>query len=203
MLDNELTLGELLSFYAIIGYFTRPAASLIGANKTVRTPAPSADRLFEMIDLERKSNENKTDLTPELADDIELQDVTFAYNTRGVVFQNLSLHIGRGTITGIVGESSSGKTTLLSLLQSLYPLTDGSITIGGMDIRYLSPESLRRVVSVVPRQIDLFTGTILENIAVGDAEPDMRRVIGICQQLGILAFIEKLPHGSPTASPPC
>lgn len=198
VLDNQLTPGELLSFYAIIGYFTGPATSLIGANKTVQDALIAADRLFEIIDLEREAHENKTDLTPELAGDIQLQDVTFAYNTRGVVFQKLSLHIGRGTITGIVGESGSGKTTLLSLLQGLYPLTDGSITIGGMDIRHLNLESLRRVVSVVPQQIDLFTGTIVENIAVGDPEPDMRRVIGICQQLGILAFVEKLPNGFAT-----
>ncbi len=198
VLDNELTPGELLSFYAVLGYFTGPATSLIGANKTVQDALIAADRLFEIIDLEREAHENKTELTPELAGDIELYDVSFAYNTRGTVFQNLTLHIPRGTITGIVGESGSGKTTLLSLLQGLYPLSGGRITIGGLDIRHLSPESLRRVVSVVPQQIDLFTGGITENIAIGEAEPDMRRVIGICQQLGILEFIEKLPNGFAT-----
>ena len=198
VLDNELTPGELLSFYAIIGYFTGPATSLIGANKTVQDALIAADRLFEIIDLEREAHENKTELTPALAGDIELRDVTFAYNTRGTVLHKLSLHLRRGTITGIVGESGSGKTTLLSLLQGLYPLTKGSISIGGLDVRHLEPESLRRVVSVVPQQIDLFTGTLVENIAVGDAEPDMRRVIGICHQLGILDFVEKLPNGFAT-----
>ncbi len=198
VLDNELTPGELLSFYAVLGYFTGPATSLIGANKTVQDALIAADRLFEIIDLEREAHENKTELTPELAGDIELYDVSFAYNTRGTVFQNLTLHIPRGTITGIVGESGSGKTTLLSLLQGLYPLSGGRITIGGLDIRHLSPESLRRVVSVVPQQIDLFTGSITENIAIGEAAPDMRRVIGICQQLGILEFVEKLPNGFAT-----
>lgn len=198
VLDNELTPGELLSFYAIIGYFTGPATSLIGANKTVQDALIAADRLFEIIDLEREAHDNKTELTPELAGDIQLHEVTFAYNTRGTVFQKLSLHLRRGTITGIVGESGSGKTTLLSLLQGLYPLIEGSITIGGLDIRHLDLASLRRVVSVVPQQIDLFTGTIAENIAVGDAEPNMRRIISICQQLGILSFVEKLPNGFAT-----
>jgi ABC-type bacteriocin transporter len=198
VLDNELTPGELLSFYAIIGYFTGPATSLIGANKSVQDALIAADRLFEIIDLEREVHENKTELTPELAGDIQLHNVTFAYNTRGTVFNKLSLHLRRGTITGIVGESGSGKTTLLSLLQGLYPLAEGSITIGGLDVRHLELASLRRVVSVVPQQIDLFTGTIAENIAVGEAEPDMRRIIGICQQLGILGFIEQLPAGFAT-----
>ena len=198
VLDNELTPGELLSFYAIIGYFTGPAVSLIGANKTVQDALIAADRLFEIIDLERETHENKTELTPELVGDIQLRDVTFAYNTRGTVFQNLTLHLQRGAITGIVGESGSGKTTLLSLLQGLYPLNGGSITVGGLDIRHLDLASLRRVVSVVPQQIDLFTGSIVENIAVGEPEPDMRRIIGICQQLGILEFVEKLPNGFAT-----
>ena len=199
VLDNELTPGELLSFYAVLGYFTGPASNLIGANKTVQDALIAADRLFEIIDLEREVHENKTELTPELVGDVRLHEVTFAYNTRGMVFQNLTLHIARGAITGIVGESGSGKTTLLSLLQGLYPLAGGSITIGNLDIRHLSLESLRRVVSVVPQQIDLFTGSIVENIAVGDAAPDMRRIIGICQQLGILDFVEKLPNGFSTA----
>ena len=198
VLDSELTPGELLSFYAIIGYFTGPAVSLIGANKTVQDAVIAADRLFEIIDLERETHENKTELTPELVGDIQLRDVTFAYNTRGTVFQNLTLHLQRGAITGIVGESGSGKTTLLSLLQGLYPLNGGSITVGGLDIRHLDLASLRRVVSVVPQQIDLFTGSIVENIAVGEPEPDMRRIIGICQQLGILEFVEKLPNGFAT-----
>ncbi|RPD46382.1 peptidase domain-containing ABC transporter [Hymenobacter sediminis] len=198
VLNNELTPGELLSFYAVLGYFTGPASSLIGANKTVQDALIAADRLFEIIDLERESHDNKTDLLPDLAGDIHLHNVTFAYNTRGTVFQDLTLHISRGSITGIVGESGSGKTTLLSLLQGLYPLAGGSITIGGLDIRHLTLESLRRVVSVVPQQIDLFTGSIVENIAIGDIEPDMRRIISICKQLGILEFVEKLPHGFAT-----
>ncbi|UYZ58727.1 peptidase domain-containing ABC transporter [Hymenobacter latericus] len=195
VLDHELTPGELLSFYAVIGYFTGPATSLIGANRTVQDALIAADRLFEIIDLERESHENKAELTPELTGDIQLRDVAFAYNTRGTVFRSLSLHIPKGAITGIVGESGSGKTTLLSLLQGLYPLNGGSITIGGLDIRHLQPESLRRVVSVVPQQIDLFSGSIVENIAVGDTEPDLHRIIAICRQLGILEFIEKLPYG--------
>jgi ABC-type bacteriocin transporter len=198
VLGSELTPGELLSFYAIVGYFTGPATNLIGANKTVQDALIAADRLFEIIDLECEAQANKTELTTDLIGDIELREVTFAYTTRATVLHKLNLQIRRGTITGIVGESGSGKTTLLSLLQGIYPLTEGSITIGGLDIRHLELISLRRLVSVVPQQIDLFSGTIVENIATGDLEPDMKRLITICQQLGLLDFIEKLPQGFAT-----
>ncbi|QIX60666.1 peptidase domain-containing ABC transporter [Hymenobacter sp. BT18] len=195
VLGNQLTPGELLSFYALIGYFTGPATSLIGANKTVQDALIAADRLFEVIDLERESLEHKTALTKELVGDIRFSNVAFSYGTRTTVFENLSLSIRKGTITGIVGESGSGKTTLLALLQGIYPLKSGSIGIGDLNLQHVHPDSLRRVVSVVPQQVDLFTGNIIENIAVGDYSPDMGRLIRICQQLGMLEFIEKLPAG--------
>lgn len=198
VLDHEITPGELLSFYSIIGYFTGPAQSLIGANKSIQDALIAADRLFEIMDLEREEKENKVKLTPDLTGDICFSEVSFRYGTRVQVFENLSLKINKGRITALVGESGSGKSTLMSLLQNLYPLNSGNIKIGDYDIRHIDNESLRSVVSVVPQQIDLFNGNILENIAVGDFEPDMRRVLGICQLLGIIEFVEKLPGGFET-----
>ncbi|WP_234736165.1 peptidase domain-containing ABC transporter [Tellurirhabdus bombi] len=198
VLQNELTPGELLSFYALIGYFTGPASSLIGANKSIQEALIAADRLFEIMDLERDSNENKVQLEPRMVGDIRFQDVTFRYGTRAPVFENLTLTMPKGKITAIVGESGSGKSTLLSLMQGLYPLQSGSIHIGEYDLKHLHADSLRRVVSVVPQKIDLFSGNIIENIAIGEAEPEMERILAICQQLGITDFIEKMPDGFKT-----
>ena len=131
-------------------------------------------------------------MVPELVGDIHLHNVTFGYQNRAPVFEDLTLHPRRGTIMSIVGESGAGKNTLLSLLQGLY-LPDGSgITTGGLDVQYLQLESLRRVVGIVPQQIDLFSGTVLDNIVRGEV-PDMLRVVGIYQQFGLLGFIEQLP----------
>lgn len=195
VLDKELTPGELLSFYALIGYFTGPASSLIGANRVVQDALIAADRLFEILDLEREASENKIDLTPAMVSDIRFQKVSFRYGTRVQVFDQLDLTISKGSITAIVGESGSGKSTMLSLLQNIYPLQSGAIFIGDYDIKHISNQSLRQLVSVVPQQIDLFAGNVIENIAVGDYEPDMQRIIDICQWLGISEFIEKLPNG--------
>lgn len=194
VINRELTPGELLSFYALIGYFTGPAASLIGANKSIQDALIAADRLFEIIDLETEaSNENKVELTSELIGDIHFNNVNFRYDTRAKVFENLSLIIKKGESTGIVGESGSGKSTMLSLLQNLYPLKEGNITIGGLDLQYISNISLRQRISVVPQQVDLFAGTIIENIAVGEFEPDVQRILQLSTLLGINEFIEQLP----------
>jgi len=192
---RELSPGELLSFYALIGYFTGPAASLIGANKSIQDALIAADRLFEIIDLETEvTDANKIVLTPELMGAIQFNNVHFKYGSRAKVFDGLSLTINKSKSTAIVGESGSGKSTMLSLLQNLYPLSEGSITIGGIDLQHISNKSLRQMVSVVPQHIDLFAGTIVENIAIGDEEPNLQNVIGLCKLLGMDEFIEQMPN---------
>lgn len=195
VIQRQLSPGELLSFYALIGYFTGPASSLIGANKSVQDALIAADRLFEIIDLEIESDHlNKVKLTAELIGNIQFDNATFRYGTRTTVFEGLNLLIKKGISTAIVGESGSGKSTLLSLLQNLYPLKEGTVSIGGINIQNISNSSLRKCVGVVPQNIDLFAGSIIDNIAIGDQEPDMQRVLGISQLLGINEFVEKLPN---------
>ncbi|NML20658.1 peptidase domain-containing ABC transporter [Pseudoflavitalea sp. G-6-1-2] len=195
VVGRNLSAGELLSFYALVGYFTGPAMSIIGANKSMQDALIAADRLFEIMDLEQEDTGNKIKLEAGKTGDINFHQVSFRYGTRVDVFKSLDLEIPQQSITAIVGESGSGKSTMIALLQNLYPLKSGHITIGDTDIRYFDNESLRQRVSVVPQQIDLFAGSVLENIAVGEFEPDMQRVIDISRQLGILEFVEQLPGG--------
>ncbi len=198
VLNTEITAGELLSFYALLGYFTGPANSLIGMNKTVQSAAIAADRLFEIMDLEREKNENKFKLSAADVGDIHLKNVQFKYGSRVAVFENLTLTLPHGKVSAIVGESGSGKSTLISILQNLYAVQGGSVCIGGYDLKHIEMESLRKIISVVPQKIDLFAGNVTDNIAVGDYEPDMKLIIRICSDLGILHFIESLPNGFAT-----
>ncbi len=195
VMDQSITPGELLSFYAIAGYFTGPASNLIGMNKSIQNALIAADRLFEIMDLDQEVDENKFDITRDREGDIEFRQVNFSYGTRTEVFDHFSFRIKKGEITAVVGESGSGKTTLVALIQKLYPLTGGSINIGECNLDHVSTVSLRKMVGVVPQRLDLFTGTILENIAVGEFNPDISRVMDICQELGMKAFIENLPAG--------
>ncbi len=199
VLNRSLTPGELLSFYALLGYFTGPVLSLIGMNKTMQDALIAFDRLFEIMELDKEKYENKVQLEKEMAGgDIVLKDVKFRYGTRADVFEKLCLTIPAGKTTAIIGESGSGKTTLLALLQNIYPLQGGTISIGEYDIKYITPDSLRNVVSVVPQKIDLFAGTVRENIAAGEFEPDIKKLINTCKKIGILDMIESLPNGFET-----
>lgn len=198
VIDHRITPGELLSFYAIIGYFTSPVNGLIQVNKTIQNALIAADRLFEIMDLDKETQGKKIIAIPENVGDIKLENVHFSYGTRMKVFDNLTLTIRQGEITAIVGESGSGKSTLISLLQKLYTISDGSIRIGDLPLNHIDEGSLRNLVSVVPQKVDMFTGSIIENIALGDFEPDMHEVFTICQTLGILNFIKDLPEGLET-----
>ncbi len=198
VIDNSVTVGTLFSFYAIIGYFTAPVEQLIGANKTIQNAMIAADRLFEIMDLECENEENKIDFRGELNNDIRFDNIAFSYGTRTKVFDNFTLMIPKGKITAIIGESGSGKTTLAALLQKLYPLAGGRIYIGEYNLEYFSNSSMREHVATVPQQLDLFSGTIIQNIALGEYNPDMKRIVDICTGLGLIAFIEVLPGGFET-----
>lgn len=195
VLERAISPGELLSFYALAGYFTAPASNLIGMNKPIQNALIAADRLFEIMDLDQESDGDKLEITRQQTGDIVFHNINFSYGTRTDVFVHFSFCLKKGEITAVVGESGSGKTTLVALIQKLYPLTQGTITMGDYNLGHLSAESLRRIVAVVPQRLDLFTGTILENIAVGEFSPDLGRVLEISRSLGMQAFIEKLPAG--------
>ncbi|HKK45243.1 MAG TPA: peptidase domain-containing ABC transporter [Balneolaceae bacterium] len=198
VIDNAITTGELMSFYAVIGYFTGPASKLIGLNKTIQDAMIAADRLFEIMDLEKEKEGKQIELNPKLVGDITFKNVKFRYGSRATIFENLSLSIPKGKTTAFVGESGSGKTTIINILQKLYPLDEGNIFIGNINLKYITNKSLRNTISVVPQHIDLFAGNVIDNIAVGEFNPNMKRIIGICQQLRIIKFIENLPNGFET-----
>ncbi len=198
VIDRAITPGELFSFYALIGYFTSPVASLITMNKTAQNALIAADRLFEIMDLEREETENKFDILKENIGDIKFENVSFRYGSRTEVFKNFNAIFKKNETTAIVGESGSGKTTLISLLQNLYPIKEGKIYIGDYDTNFIHYKSLRKLIGVIPQQLNLFSGSIIENIALGESFPNMQRILELSKELGINDFVEKLPNGFET-----
>lgn len=197
-IDGEITIGELMSFYAIIGYFTNPVASLIGANVQIQNALIAADRLFEIMDLQREKETDKIHLTEEKIGDITYENVNFRYGSRVDVFKKLNLVIPKGSVTALVGESGSGKSTIISLLLKIYTIQKGKISVGDIDLNHIEIDSLREIIGVVPQKVDLFSGNVIDNIAIGELAPNMERVLEVCKSLQILSFIESLPNGFQT-----
>ncbi|MGY4198930.1 peptidase domain-containing ABC transporter [Bradyrhizobium sp. USDA 4520] len=194
VLDQTITQGELLSCYALLGYITRPVANLIQTNKVMQDALVAADRLFEIFDLEA-ARDGKADLATSGLGDIRLENVTFRYGAQPRLFQDLSVTFRKGEITAVVGESGSGKSSLAALVQNIYPLESGRIRIGPYDLKEFSNVSLRRIVGVVPQSMDVFSGSVIENIALGEFEPEIARIMEICDQTGLREVIENWPGG--------
>jgi ATP-binding cassette, subfamily C, bacteriocin exporter len=198
VLRQALSAGELMSFYALHGHLTAPVLGLIAANRQVQDALVAADRLFEILDLERDADEGFVALTGQAFGTIQFRGLHFRYGTRPPLFQGLDLSIRRGELTALVGESGSGKSTLAALLQRLHTPEAGRILIGEIDIRDVRRESLLRSVAVVPQEVELFSGSILENLAPGVHEPDLARLLAITQRLGLREFLDSLPGGLQT-----
>ncbi|CAA9358187.1 MAG: Bacteriocin/lantibiotic efflux ABC transporter, permease/ATP-binding protein, partial [uncultured Gemmatimonadaceae bacterium] len=195
VLDHALSPGALMSCYALLGYLTPPLARLITMNRVAQDALIAADRLFEIMDLEREEARPGVALASAPVGDLRFEGVSARYGGRARVLHDVTFVAPRATLTAIVGASGSGKSTLAALVQRIYPLDGGRVRIGDHDIADLSLSSLRRAVGVVPQRADLLTGTLLENLALGDPEPDVRRVVDACRLLGLDGLVAGLPHG--------
>jgi ATP-binding cassette, subfamily C, bacteriocin exporter len=197
VLRREVTPGELMSLYSLLAYLTGPVGALVAMNRDLRDAQIAAERLFEILDLPTDGEGEGERIELEAGDvgDLVFEKVTFRYGATPPVFRGLDMTIPAGRVTAVVGESGSGKSTLVALLHRTETVDEGRIRVGATDLAYLSAESLRRRIGVVPQRVELFSGTIASNVAVGELEPDMRRVLHLCDRLGITEFVEKLPRG--------
>ncbi|MBW4621095.1 MAG: ABC transporter ATP-binding protein/permease [Cyanosarcina radialis HA8281-LM2] len=130
--------------------------------------------------------------------ELQLHDVTFAYQGRKPVIEKLSLHIPAGKTIAIVGSTGSGKSTLVKLLLRLYEIETGTITLDGIDIRDLKLEDLRRCIGLVSQDVFLFHGTVSENIAYGSFEASERDIVAAAKIAEADDFIQQLPYGYDT-----
>jgi ATP-binding cassette subfamily B protein len=195
VINQALTPGKLISFYALLGYFTGPVTSLIGANKTYQNALIAADRLFEIFQLDPEETPGKPAFDPSCFGDIEFKNVSFSYGTRNRVIHDLSLTIEAGKVTVITGNSGSGKSTVASLVQHLYPVCGGSITINGYESRHFTLDSIRALMAVVPQQIRFLSGSLMDNLAPGERNPDMKKLLDLLNGVGLMPLIESLPQG--------
>ncbi|MFH0756278.1 MAG: peptidase domain-containing ABC transporter [Bacteroidota bacterium] len=195
VIRDSLSPGNLLTFYALMGYCTGPISGLIGANKTYQNAMIAADRLFEIFHLEKEQKPGLQVMKKAEFGTISLKGIFFSYGSRGQQLSGVDLLIPEGGMTALTGPSGSGKSTVARLVQHLYPPDRGIITIRGCDTRYFTRESIRSLMGVVPQQISFLSGNFLDNIAPGETEPDLPRIIQLINDVGLMQLIESLPEG--------
>jgi ATP-binding cassette subfamily B protein len=194
----QMSPGQLLSCFALTGYLTGPAYNLLSTLESVTEVQLAADRLFEMLDLEGEKETGTLELNAVKPLEIRLEKVSFAYPGRLPILSEVDARFLPGELTLLRGESGCGKSSVLALLQGLYAPTEGRIFFGPYELEYFRLTSLRTQIVTVPQEIDLMSGTVLENVAFGELEPDVQKVFASCAKLGFLEFIRSLPAGFDT-----
>jgi len=198
VIQDQLSIGQLVAFNMLIGNVIGPVLSLVNLWDEFQEVLVSVERLDDIFSTQPEETAEKSMLVlPNLRGEVRFENVTFRYSAdedRNIL-QNISLEANPGQTVAIVGRSGSGKSTLVNLLQGLYYPTNGKILVDGHDIRHVSPQSLRRQLGVVPQECFLFSGTILENITLYRPEYSLEQVIEVSKLAEAHAFIQTLPLG--------
>lgn len=161
----------------------------------------ASERVVEVLDtkIEIKDIENAKTFSKEEKGNIKFNNVSFKFpNAEEPVLSKITFEAKKGEVVGILGTTGSGKSTLLNLIPRLYDVTEGSILIDGVDVREIPQEELRKKISFAPQKAVIFTGTVIENIKIGNPEATDEEIIEASKIAQAHEFIEKLPLGYDT-----
>lgn len=195
--SGTVTIGALMTFYALLSYFTEPIKNLIELQPMMQTAIVAAERLNDILDIDAEQSESLPDVSEEW-NDIEFKNVDFRYGNHELTLKNISFSIKKGEKIAIVGESGCGKTTITKLLMRFYSPENGEIKINNKNLTNYSVESIRNNISYVDQKTFLFSDTIKNNLIIGNSMATDDEIKRACRVSKADEFIEKLPFGYET-----
>jgi ATP-binding cassette subfamily B protein len=197
VLQGELTLGELIAFRILSSYVTSPILRLTQLWQNFQETALSLERLSDIVDTPQEAEQDHKNITlPAIKGAVRYENVFFRFNSgKPLQLCNVSLDLAPGKFIGIVGQSGSGKSTMMKLLLRLYDPESGRILIDGYDIAQVELYSLRGQIGVVPQETLLFDGTVQDNIALTNPEATTQEIIAAAKIAVAHDFIMNLPNG--------
>lgn len=199
VIENKLSVGQLIAFQMFAGQFSAPIMRLVGLWNEFQQALLSVDRLGDILNTPKEQENGNAITLSEIKGSVKFDNVSFKYSPNSpTVLQNFSLEVKPNTSIGIVGRSGSGKSTLTRLLQRLYYANEGAIYIDGVDIRHMNPSWLRQNIGVVLQDSYLFSGSVKENIAYAYPSASMDLILQASKVAGADEFISMLPEGYDT-----
>ena len=199
VLNGTIEVGVMVAFVLFIQRFFDPIRALTMHYNVLQRAMASGERIFEVIDVPVEIEDKPNAVSPEEIDgSIEFEGVTFGYLPDQPVLKNINFKVNPGETVALVGPTGSGKTSTTSLVHRFYEIWDGSVKVGGHDVRDMTQESLGKHVSMVLQEPFLFTGTIYENIRYAKEDATREEVVEAAQAVGAHNFIMNLPDGYET-----
>jgi len=193
--EKLMTLGELMAVLGIAGSLLPSITSLALIAIPINEAKIAFNRMFEFASIEK---ENQGALNIDNFETLEIKNLSFRFAGRSQLLKNINLQIQKGEFIAIVGESGSGKSTLGQIIQQFYPFESGNIIINNeFELKKIITENWRNLVGVIPHEIDIFSGNVLDNILLGEKD-NPEDVIKFCQEYGFEKFIAELPQGYAT-----
>lgn len=199
VLMGDLTAGGFVGFLLLVGVFFRPVEKINAVIETYPKGIAGFRRYLEFLTTEPDIADRPGAVSaPVFKGDVRFSGVSFGYGGDRPLFSGIDLNISAGETIAFVGPSGVGKTTLCSLLPRFYEVTDGAISIDGMDIRDMTIASLRKQIGIVQQDVFLFGGTIRENIAYGRLDASEADIAAAAERAQLGDFLSDLPDGLDT-----
>ena len=196
VVDGHLTVGALIAANMLAVRALQPMRQLVVAWHQLQAVGAAFKRIDELMSEATESPPGELAPMPALAGDIVFDRVTYRADDHATaILHDAHFNIAAGEILGIVGPSGSGKTTIANLVQGLFKPSNGRVLVDGTDIAHISPAQLRAQIGGVPQDVQLFTGSVRENIAMGVVDKDPGRVVAVAKFVGAHDFIQRLPQG--------
>lgn len=199
IISGEMTAGSFASFVTSLLLLYKPMKTLGGTLTSIQGIFVSFGRVFELFDIKPSiTNKQNAQTMTDLHSSIDFENVCFEYEKDRPVLNNINMHVNKGETIALVGNSGGGKSTLVNLLPRFYDVLSGAIKFDGVDIRDITLESLRHHISIVFQDNFLFTGTIRENILLGNPNATEQDINDAIKSAHLEEVMESLPDGLDT-----
>lgn len=195
IIDGEMSIGDLLVFQTLSQFFIDPVQNLVGLQITFQEAQVAMNRLSELMSLEREDAQAEQKIKDvDLKGDLDFKEITFGYGSRPPVLKDFNLTIKQGEKIALVGESGAGKSTIAKLLLQFINPQSGQIMVGKNQLSDLNQQEARKKIAYIPQKIDLFTGTIMDNLKIANPVAKYEEIIAACQLAGADTFIDRLQN---------
>ena len=196
VLKNVLTFGALVAFIQYVNRFYQPIRDLSQKYNIMQAAMASSERIFKLLDTEPEIKDPPHPVPMNtIRGEIEFRNVWFAYQAENYVLRDVSFHISPGEKMAFVGLTGAGKTSIINLLARFYDVQQGEILIDGVNIRDIVQRQLRQHLGIVLQDVFLFSGSVEDNIRLGEERISSEQVQVAAQYVNVDSFVRKLPNG--------